>query len=95
MKYSTLEGAILQTYAQNEFLKNKENEKMAWTDDPVRDSYGYERVCQRRLSRHPKCDCCGEYITEDRFYRIEEQNLCEECVDHLYAEDTEDFIEGD
>lgn len=68
---------------------------MAWTDDPVRDFIAYDRECQRRLSRYPKCDCCGEYITEETFYYIEKQKVCEECLDLHYRRDTDDYIQED
>jgi formylmethanofuran dehydrogenase subunit E len=38
---------------------------------------------------------CGEYITEERFYYIEEQKVCEECLDNLYRRDTDDYVQED
>ena len=67
---------------------------MVWTDDPVRDYESYDRERYRRLSRYPKCDCCGERITTESFYRIKDENLCEACLDY-YREDTEDYIRED
>lgn len=66
-----------------------------WTDDPVRDAHNYDRECRRRLSRYPVCDCCQEHITDDKFYYIENKNLCAECLDSLFAEDTEKYIRED
>ena len=68
---------------------------MAWTDDPVADFAAYDRRCQRKLARYPVCACCQEHITEDKFYIIEDKNLCESCLDHLFAQDTEDYIQED
>lgn len=68
---------------------------MAWTDDPVKDYIAYDRERQRNLERYPKCDCCQEYITEEKFYFIEGKNLCAECLDYLFAEDTEKYIRED
>lgn len=68
---------------------------MAWTDDPVADFAAYDRRCQRRLARYPVCDCCQESITEERFYLIDGKNICENCLDHLFGQDTEDYIQED
>lgn len=68
---------------------------MAWTDDPVADFHAYDRECQRNLERYPKCDCCQERITEAKFYYIEGKNLCEGCLDYLFAEETEKYIKED
>lgn len=66
-----------------------------WTDDPVRDAYAYERECQRRLSRYPKCECCDKYIVSDGFYRIGDENVCEECLESYYRVKTENYIRED
>ena len=66
---------------------------MAWTDDPVRDFDAYDRECQESLEKLPKCDHCGKYITDEFFYDIDGEYVCEECLDKLYKVYTEDYME--
>ena len=53
---------------------------MMWTDDPVRD---WDRHCEeqeRELQRYPKCCKCGERLTEDYIYCIEDEYYCDRCL---------------
>ena len=86
MKYSTLEGAILQSYAEEE-------KKMAYTDDPVADYEAYDRENQAWLEKHPVCDMCGEHITDEHFFLINGEKVCEECLNDHYRQDTDDYME--
>lgn len=53
---------------------------MMYTDDPVRDYDRYDREQQKWLDRLPKCDHCHEPIQDYNYYKIEEANICEECL---------------
>lgn len=38
------------------------------------------------LSKRPVCDGCGERITDDIYFEIDDQCLCEDCFhDHVDA----------
>ena len=52
----------------------------------------YEAERERKLDKFPKCDCCGEPITDDYLYKIDGEFLCEECLNNKYREDTDDYI---
>ena len=52
----------------------------------------YEAEQERRLRKHPKCDCCGERIVDDKFYNIEGTYICKVCIED-YEVDTEDYME--
>lgn len=52
----------------------------------------FEADQERRLRKYPKCDCCGERITDDRFYNIEGTYICINCIDD-YSVDTDDYME--
>lgn len=65
---------------------------MYFSNDPVAD---YDRHCaqqERKLKKFPKCDNCGEHITDEYFYNIDGTFLCEECI-RDYRQNTEDWIE--
>lgn len=66
---------------------------MYFSDDPVAD---YDRHCaeqERKLAKYPKCDNCGEYITDEYFYNIDGTFICEDCMKIDFRKNTEDFIE--
>lgn len=66
-----------------------------WTDDPVADAYAYDRECQENLNKYPKCYHCEKPITDEHFYMINDEKVCEECLNDLYRETTEDYIQED
>ena len=47
---------------------------------------------ERWLEKRPKCDCCGEPITDDSFYDINGEYLCEECMNNRYLVCTDNYI---
>ena len=63
------------------------------TNDPIADFDRYEAEQQRRLERCPKCDYCNKHITEDNYYDINGDIVCEECLDSHFKRETEDYIE--
>ena len=54
---------------------------------------GYEAEQERRLEKLPKCDCCGEPITDDYFYNIDGMFICETCMRDEYRRNTDDYME--
>ena len=53
----------------------------------------YEAEQESRLKRFPKCDCCGEPITDDYFYNIDGTYICETCMRDEYRKNTDDYME--
>ena len=53
----------------------------------------YEREQERELRKFPKCDCCGEHITDEYFYNIDGTYLCETCLNDEYRKKTDEYIE--
>jgi formylmethanofuran dehydrogenase subunit E len=53
----------------------------------------YEAEEERWLSKRPKCDCCGNPITDDTFYDINGEYLCEECMNDRYLVCTDNYID--
>ena len=53
----------------------------------------YEAQLEREAEKLPKCDCCGERITTDKFYNIEGTYICKVCIED-YEVETEDYIKN-
>lgn len=47
----------------------------------------------RRLARYPKCSSCGEAITDDTYYFINDKIYCEDCLNDKFARSTYDYLE--
>ena len=53
----------------------------------------HERECEARLARCPECEKCGKKIQSDFYFYIENEILCEGCMEDKYMRRTEDFME--
>jgi formylmethanofuran dehydrogenase subunit E len=53
----------------------------------------YERKRESALDKYPKCDICGEPITDEFFYDIDGTFICEECLKTEYRKNTDDYLE--
>lgn len=62
------------------------------TDDPVEDFERYDAEQQRRLSELPVCSECGEPVQDDYYYEINDEIICQECLDRDFRKRTEDYI---
>ena len=63
------------------------------TNDPIADFDRYEAEQQRLLERCPKCDYCDSHITDEFYYDLDGDIVCEECLDRHFKRITEDYIE--
>lgn len=63
------------------------------TDDPIADFADYDAERQRELDKFPKCDNCGEPITDEYFYNIDGTYICETCMRDEYRKNTDDYME--
>ena len=50
------------------------------TDDPIRDFETHEAMLAAKLEKCPVCDYCGERITDDHFYEINDERVCPDCL---------------
>lgn len=62
------------------------------SDDPVADFERYDAEQQRRLSELPVCSECGEPVQDDFYYEINDEIICQECLDRDFRKRTEDYI---
>ena len=63
------------------------------TDDPVADYARWEAEQARDLAKLPICADCGEPITDDHFFLINDECICPACLDAGYRKWTDDYIE--
>lgn len=54
---------------------------MFYSDNPGRDADRYIAHQEALLESRPVCDCCGEHIQDDYYYRIGTEIWCQECLD--------------
>ena len=52
----------------------------------------YEAEQERKLAKYPKCDICGEPITDDRFYEIDGDYYCIDCMEHNFIRWTDNYM---
>lgn len=50
------------------------------TDDPIADFDRYDAEQEKRRDELPECDYCGERITDDYYYVINGDVICEDCL---------------
>lgn len=60
------------------------------TDDPLADFDRWDAAQARAEARLPRCDDCGKRIT-DRFYLINGDYICADCMEANYGKDVDDF----
>ena len=60
-----------------------------WTDDPIADYERHSAEQERELEQLPICDCCGEPIQDLFCYEINDEIICEECLNEHYRKSIE------
>lgn len=63
------------------------------TDDPLRDLAEYQAEQEKVLNKLPKCYECGEPITGDECYEINDELICPECLTKNHLKFTDDYID--
>lgn len=53
-----------------------------WTDDPIADFERYDAEQQSKMDKLPRCSECDECIQSEVCYRINDELICEECIEH-------------
>lgn len=67
--------------------------EMFVTDDPHKDFDRWDAEQTAELEKCPKCSECSEYIQDDYLYEINDELICEECLERNFRKKVEDFIE--
>ena len=54
-----------------------------YTDDPINDFERWDAEQAERLAERPLCSYCDEPIQEDSAFRINDELICEECMEQF------------
>jgi hypothetical protein len=55
----------------------------------------HDRECEAMLDLLPVCDKCKKLIQDDFYFDIEEEILCEKCMEDKCMRRTEDYMENE
>ena len=66
---------------------------MSWTDDPLADFSRHDAEQQAKMDKLPKCDYCNKPITDDIYYEINGDIICESCLNDNFKKAVEDYVE--
>ena len=65
---------------------------MFYSDDPIADFYRHDAEQQAELHKLPQCSECGEPIQDDFCYEINDELICDSCMNDNHRKSVEDFI---
>ena len=63
------------------------------TDDPLADFARRDAKQGRWLKRRPVCSECGEPIQDERCYEVNDELICESCMEGNHRKYVEDYME--
>lgn len=63
-----------------------------YTDDPVMDAERWLADQDERLKELPVCCCCTEPIQQETAICINDEWVCDECLDTYFRKSVEDYI---
>jgi len=66
---------------------------MPYTDNPLADFNAHMCEQERQLNKLPKCYECGEPITDEFCYEINDECVCEKCLNDNHRKLVEDIVE--
>ena len=62
---------------------------MTFTDDPIADFHRYDAEQQKQLDKLPRCEYCDIPIQDDYYYEINDECICEDCLNDNFRKDVE------
>lgn len=66
---------------------------MYHTDDPIADFNRWDAERAEKESRLPLCCYCDQRVQDDYFYLINDEVVCEECLNNYFRHSAEDNID--
>lgn len=89
---------VYQTKYSRKVLKTAEKIKegmteMFYTDDPVKDYDRYAEEQNTKLEKLPRCSECDKHIQDEHCYEINDELICQECLDDNHRKSVEDYVE--
>ena len=89
-------GIYSNAYSQKVLEKAKtlkEGMIEVYTDDPIADFHRHDAEQQEWLEKLPVCSYCDEPIQDDYLYEINDELICEECLNDNFRKNVEDYIQ--
>ena len=65
---------------------------MPFTDDPVADYLHHDAQQCQELEELPECSECGEKIQDEYLYEVNDELICEECMNRFHRKPIEDYL---
>ena len=65
---------------------------MYYTNDPIADYHTYAADQESELAKLPRCSVCDEPIQDDYCYMVNDEPVCEECMNRDYRVSTEELM---
>lgn len=53
----------------------------------------HEREKERQLERLPVCEVCGKPIQDEHLYLINDEFVCQDCLDRDFRKRVDDYVE--
>ena len=63
------------------------------TDDPAADFDRYDAEQESELEKMPVCSYCCQPIQDDYLYEINDELICEECINDNFRKSVEDYVQ--
>ena len=90
-------GIYSNAYSQDVLEKAEKHRKgmreMFYTDDPVKDFDRYDEEQTTKFKQLPLCSYCCDPIIDDYLYEINDEVICEGCINEIFRKNVEDYIE--
>nr|DAI90265.1 MAG TPA: Tungsten formylmethanofuran dehydrogenase subunit E/gapdh domain-like fold, structural genomics.9A [Caudoviricetes sp.] len=67
---------------------------MYYTDDPVTDFLRHDYETEKKVNKLPVCECCGEHIQDGYYYEINDEPICENCLNDHYRREVDIDVDG-
>jgi formylmethanofuran dehydrogenase subunit E len=66
---------------------------MLYSDDPVKDFEHHDREQAKQLEKLPVCERCTHPIQDEHLFLINDEFVCEKCLNRDFRKDTDDYVE--
>ena len=65
---------------------------LSYTPDNYDAFLSHDSEQETELEKCPECYYCGQKITDERFYMINDEPICEDCLNENFQRNLEDYI---
>ena len=65
---------------------------MMFTNDPLHDFNMHEAEIEQLMERLPECSYCGEKVQDEFLYCINDEIICNQCLNDNFRKETEYYV---